>query len=118
MTDQLGGTQRPGLRQTSAGGLGFLRRVISGVGVLVLSSISPLVAEVATQTDWSEGAEETGTVSVWDRSFAEAQGISWLKLFWNDGGDPLAWRDEDIGDAIVTPLVLGAGDLDGAEIWT
>lgn len=37
----------------------------------------------------------------------------WLKLYWNDGGDPLMWRDEDIGRAVVTPLVLGAGDLDG-----
>jgi len=40
-------------------------------------------------------------------------GYPWLKVFWNDGGDPLIWRDEDIGDAVVTPLVLGAGDLDG-----
>lgn len=40
-------------------------------------------------------------------------GYPWLKLFWNDGGDPLRWREEDIANAIVTPLVLGAGDLDG-----
>jgi FG-GAP-like repeat len=40
-------------------------------------------------------------------------GHPWLKVYWNDGGDPLVWRGEDIGDAIVTPLVLGAGDLDG-----
>ena len=37
----------------------------------------------------------------------------WLKLFWNDGGYPLTWREEDVANAIVTPLVLGAGDLDG-----
>lgn len=40
-------------------------------------------------------------------------GHPWLKLYWNDGGDPVTFRGEDIGDAIVTPLVLGAGDLDG-----
>ncbi len=40
-------------------------------------------------------------------------GHPWLKLFWNDGGDPVSWREEDIGGVIVTPLVLGAGDLDG-----
>jgi len=40
-------------------------------------------------------------------------GHPWLKLYWNEGGDPVSWRGEDIGDAVVTPLVLGAGDLDG-----
>ncbi len=40
-------------------------------------------------------------------------GYPWLKVFWNDGGAPLRWREEDVGNAIVTPLVLGAGDLDG-----
>jgi hypothetical protein len=40
-------------------------------------------------------------------------GYPWLKLYWNDGGDPVSWREENIGDAVVTPLVLAAGDLDG-----
>ena len=53
-------------------------------------------------------------------------GYPWLKIFWNEGGDPLTWREEDVANAIVTPLVLGAGDLDGdgdmdvaatAEAW-
>lgn len=40
-------------------------------------------------------------------------GYPWLKLWRNDGGDPIGWIEEDIGDAILAPLVLGAGDLDG-----
>lgn len=37
----------------------------------------------------------------------------YLKIWWNDGGDPLVWREEEIGSAILSPLVVGAGDLDG-----
>lgn len=40
-------------------------------------------------------------------------GHPFLKLWWNDGGDPLVWREDEIGGAIMSPLVVGAGDLDG-----
>lgn len=36
-----------------------------------------------------------------------------IKLWWNDGGDPLVWREDELGGAIMSPLVVGAGDLDG-----
>ena len=40
-------------------------------------------------------------------------GHPWLKLWRNDGEDPIGWIEEDIGDAIVAPLVVDACDLDG-----
>jgi len=40
-------------------------------------------------------------------------GYPWIKLWRNDGEDPIGWIEEDIGDAIVAPLVVDAGDLDG-----
>jgi hypothetical protein len=40
-------------------------------------------------------------------------GHPWLKLWRNDGGDPVGWVEEQIDGVIVTPLVVDAGDLDG-----
>jgi hypothetical protein len=44
-----------------------------------------------------------------------AVGFGWpyIKIFWNDGGDPVTWREEEILAAIVAPLVVSAADLDG-----
>ena len=40
-------------------------------------------------------------------------GHPWLKLWRNDGGDPVGWTEEQINGVIMTPLVVDAGDLDG-----
>jgi len=78
---------------------------------------SPIVWTPMIVSDALRGSHHADT---WDMDLdgdldivALGYGYPWLKLFWNEGGDPLSWREEDIGGAIVTPLVLGVGDLDG-----
>lgn len=73
-----------------------------------------------TKSSVTDGLAGSHHADAWDMDLdgdldivALGYGYPWLKLFWNDGGNPVSWRGEDIGDAIVTPLVLGAGDLDG-----
>ncbi len=47
---------------------------------MVLAMVSVVTADAANQSDWSGGEVDTGTVSAWDGTFAEAEGISWLAV--------------------------------------
>ena len=120
MTDHVGrrrfSSAGRAVRRGSVEGTGLPTLAVVALGVLVLGSISPAIAAVGTQTDWSGGAAEPQVVDVWNRSFASSEGISWLAVPGQItlSGVPLETPEKHlVDDDFVRSSSLEPVDLDG-----
>jgi hypothetical protein len=103
-------------RRASAASVCFLNRLISGLGIFFFGLVPVVSADTATQSDWSGGAGESGAVTAWDRTFAEAEAISWLAVPGQITLSGVALETADIqviDDGLVAPSSLDPVDLDG-----